>query len=522
MQEKEKNENVSSKWLVLLVIVIGSFMAALDSSIVNIAIPKIMSVFGVSLDEVKWVLTAYTLTLGAVVPITGYLGDVFGSKKLFMFALVTFTVGSFLCGLSWSNEVMIVFRIIQALGGGMIMPVSMTMMMQTFPKSELGTAIGFWGISVLAAPAIGPTLGGYIIEKLDWRIIFYINVPIGILGVFMAGILLQGADRKPFTQFDYIGFISSTIAIVSILYVLGEGSNIDWEDIKNPILLVVGIFCMIIFIITELSNKDHLIELRILKNFDFSISQIIQCILFFILMGGMYVMPLFLENIRGYTAMETGIILLPSAICQAFIMPISGKIFDKIGAKIPGTIGVLVLIVTSYELAFINLDTSKLYIEVVMAIRGIGLGLSMMPITTAGMNAISSGLAGKASALNNTIKQIAGSLGVTIMTTMIQSKLDFNYSRLSEQVASFNLVSSEAISKIQALYMQGGYSQSDASGVTMATITQVVYKQAYIDAIDYALAGATVAAVIAMILVFFMRSKKQEKTLNIDEVNLNG
>jgi len=166
---------VSSKWLSLSVIVIGTFMSALDSSIVNIPISKKMAVFGASLDDAKWILTAYTLTLGAIVPLTGYLGDLFGTKRLFLFSLATFTLGSFLCGLSWSNTSMIVFRIIQAVGGGMIMPVGMTIVMQLFPSSERGTALGFWGIAAMAAPAIGPTLGGYIIGNLNWRLIFYIN-----------------------------------------------------------------------------------------------------------------------------------------------------------------------------------------------------------------------------------------------------------------------------------------------------------------------------------------------------------
>ena len=511
MEGKEKND--SSKWLILLVLIIGSFMSTLDTSIANIAIPKLMSVFGVSLDDVKWILTAYTLTLGAIVPITGYLGDVFGSKKMFIFALVTFTIGSFLCGMAWSNGAMIAFRVIQAIGGGMIMPVAMTTMMQTFSKETLGTAVGFWGIAVLAAPAIGPTLGGYILERLDWRIIFYINVPIGVLGIFMALICLQDTPKKAFPKFDYIGFITSTISIVSILYVLGEGSSIDWQDIKNPLLLTVGVFSMIIFIINELSTEDPLIELRVLKNLEFTISQIVQCLIFSVLMAVMYIMPLFLQNMKNYTPIETGMILLPSAMASALVMPISGKVYDKIGAKIPATIGIIIIIVSSYKLVCINMDTTKLYIEVVMTIRNIGIGLSMMPVTTAGMNAVvDPKLAGKASALNNTIKQIAGSLGITITTTVIQGRVNLNYSRLSDQVTSFNLVASETANKIQALYMQGGYSQSDATGVTITAITQVVYKQAYIDAIGYALAVTTVAAGMGLILVLFLKSKKQVKT----------
>lgn len=327
----------------------------------------------------------------------------------------------------------------------------------------------------------------------------------------MAVMFLNDTGRRVSKKFDYIGFITSTIAMVSILYVLGEGSNIDWNDIKNPMLMLLGIFSTLLFIINELGNEEPLMELRVLNNFDFSISQIIQSILMFVLMGGMYVMPVFLENIRGYTAMETGIILLPSAIGQAFMMPISGKIFDKIGAKIPGIVGISILIISSYELAFINQDTSKFYIEVIMTIRSMGIGLSFMPVTTSGLNAVETKLAGQASSLNNTIKQIAGALGVTIMTTMIQSKCNSNYGTLSDQITPFNTAASSIANQISGLYIQNGYSNIDANSVTTYTIAQFVYRQAYIDSIDYALAAATVAAGIALIAVCFIKGKKLKK-----------
>ncbi|MDQ7092317.1 DHA2 family efflux MFS transporter permease subunit [Desulfosporosinus sp. PR] len=511
-----KKKDASAKWLALLVICIGTFMASLDSSIVNIAVSKMMSVFGASLDDVKWILTAYTLTLGAIVPLSGYLGDVFGYKKVFIFALAAFTLGSFLCGISWSNTAMIVFRIIQAMGGGMIIPVGMAMVMQIFPPEGRGTAMGFWGIAATAAPAIGPTLGGYIIQNLDWRLIFYVNVPIGICGVILAGILLEGTPPRPFKQFDYLGFISSTMGIVSILYVLGEGTAIDWENIKNPLLIVLGVGSMLLFVINELTHPDPLLELRVLKRFDFTISQIIQCIMFFVLMGGMYVVPLFLQNLRGYTAMETGIILFPSALVSGLMMPIGGKLFDKIGAKLLCIIGMLILIISSYLLAFINMDTSRSAIISILTIRGAGLGLVLMPITTVGMNAIPQHLSGKASALNNVIKQIAISLSVTIMTTTIQSRLDLNYSKLSEQITPFNPVAKMLIRQLQGLFMQNGYSQSEANSLAISVIAGVVQKQAYVDAVDYALAMTTVIVLIAIVLVLLMRNGRsdQESSLN--------
>ena len=347
---EESNNEALGSWLALGVVIIGTFMSILDSSIVNIALPKMMAVFGMPLDDAKWILTSYTLALGAIIPLTGYLQDIFGSKRIYMFALAMFTLGSLLCGFAWSGSTMIAFRVIQAIGGGMIMPVGMSIIYTVFPREKIGLALGFWGIAAMAAPAIGPTLGGYIIEKADWRLIFNVNVPIGIIGVILAGIILKGTEKKPFKSFDIIGFISSTVGIVSILYVLGEGSTIDWTKIENPILMTLGCLSILLFIINELTHPNPLLDLRIFKLYDFTISQIITSILSLAMMGGMYILPLFLQNVRGYTAMETGLILLPGALVMGVMMPISGNLFDKIGAKALVIPGLIILAASSLNL----------------------------------------------------------------------------------------------------------------------------------------------------------------------------
>ncbi|TCL59727.1 EmrB/QacA subfamily drug resistance transporter [Hydrogenispora ethanolica] len=512
----EEQQGALYKWMALLVCVIGTFMSILDSSIVNIAIPKLMAVFGVSLDDVKWILTAYTLALGAIIPLTGYLGDILGTKKVFIFALIMFTVGSFFCGFAWSNSSMIVFRVIQALGGGMIMPVAMSIIYEIIPPAERGMALGFWGIASMAAPAIGPTLGGYIIEKLDWRLIFYVNVPIGIICVALAVILLKPSVVKPAKGFDWIGFISSTVGLVSILYVLGEGSNIDWSDIKNPLLLTLGGFCLMLFVVNELTHLDPLLDLRVFTIFDFSISQVISCITTFSLMGATYILPVFLQNMRGYTAMETGLIMLPSAVATGILMPVSGFIFDKVGAKPVAVPGLFLLAWASYELSFINLNTSKEFISFLLVIRGIGLGLSMMPINTSGMNAVPQRLVGRASALSNTIRQVMGSLSVTIMTMTLNARVNTNYARLSEQVTAFNSQAATMFNQLQGLFTTNRFSTAEAQGAATSVIYGLVYKQAYVDAMDYAIAITVVAVAIAIIVVFFMRGKQKDTSQNGD------
>lgn len=478
------------QWLALFVVIIGTFMSILDSSIVNIAIPKMMSVFGVSLDEVKWILTSYTLALGAIIPLTGFLADVFGNKRVYIFALSMFTVGSLLCGFAWSNTSMIVFRIIQAIGGGMIMPIGMSIIYQTFPENERGLALGFWGIASMAAPTLGPTLGGYIIEHLDWRLIFNINVPIGIVGVVLAWILLQDSPIKKVRGFDYLGFISSTLGIVSILYVLGEGSSIDWSDIKNPILMIFGILSLIFFVVNELTHENPLLDLRVLKIPEFSLSQGISCVLTFALMGGTYVLPLFLQNLRGYTPMQTGLILFPSAIAVGFMMPISGALFDRIGAKPVVLPGMVLLGIASYFLVgSINMNTESSAITWLLTIRGLGLGLAMMPINTAGMNAVPPNLVTRASALSNTIRQISGALSITIMTTLIQNKLNFGYAYKAEQITAFNnLVSSENLSSVMG----------------------IIQRDAYLEAMRYAIDVSILAVVISSVMVLFMRDRRKK------------
>lgn len=506
--EENKNELLNS-WLALGVVVIGTFMSILDSSIVNIALPKMMSVFGMPLDDAKWIITAYSLTLGAIIPLTGYLQDVFGAKKVYIAALGIFSLGSLLCGFAWSGSTMIAFRVIQAIGGGMIMPVGMSIIYQLFPKEKIGLALGFWGIAAMAAPAIGPTLGGFIIEKMDWRMIFNVNVPIGVVAVILAGILLRDSEKKPFKSFDIIGFLSATIGMISVLYVLGEGSSIDWSNVENPVLMTLGILSLILFVVNELTHPNPLLDLRVLKLFDFSISLIINSIVTLAIMGGAYILPLFLQNVRGYTAMETGLIMLPSALVMGILMPISGALFDKVGAKPLVIPGLIILGITSYELAnVINMNSSKSYIILITCIRSIGLGLAAMPISTVGMNAVKKELVPGASALNNTIRQVAGALSITIMSTLMQGRSDYNYAKLAEQINVYNKASNDMLSTLTKAYMHSGMSQSMAKVSAVSRLTQMIKGQATIDGMAYAVTATVIAVVAALILTFFMRTKK--------------
>lgn len=503
------------KWVALLVVVFGTFMAILDTSIVNIAIPKMMAVFGVSTNDIQWVLSGYMLTMGAVIPLSGYFADTYGSKKTYVWALILFTVGSALCGFAWSNSAMIVARVIQALGGGMIMPVSMMILYQVVPQEERGMALGIWGIAAMAAPAIGPTLSGYIVEHLDWRLIFTINIPVGVVGVILAGLLLKEPPRKPAKSFDYLGFILSATGLVSILYILGEGSTIQWSDFKVVGLLMLGVFSLVLFVINELTHEDPLLDLRILKIWPFTLSIMISSIINIAMFGGIFLLPLFLQNLQGYSAVQTGILMFPSAIATGIMMPIGGKLFDRFGAKPVVIPGLIILTWTTYLLAQLTLESNATYITWVLILRGIGMGLSMMPATTAGMNSVPFHLVARASALSNVLRQIAGSLGIAVLTTIMQNRLVYNYSRLVEQASSFNSNTQDVLKYIQGGLSSTGLGLSEIRGVSLGILTGLVQKQAALIAINDTLLVTCFIALITLPLALMMRGKKANKPAEV-------
>jgi EmrB/QacA subfamily drug resistance transporter len=285
----------------------------------------------------------------------------------------------------------------------------------------------------------------------------------------------------------------------------------------------LGCFSLLLFVVNELTHPDPLLDLRLFKVSDFSISQVLACAMTFALMGGVYVIPVFLQNLRGYTALQTGLIMFPSAVATGIMMPISGKIFDHVGAKPVVIPGMVILAITSYELSFVNMNTSRAAITLLLVIRGIGIGLAMMPITTAGMNAVPQMLVGRASALSNTIRQVMGSLSVTIMTVLITNRVNNNYARLSEQVTVFNPQAVSILNQIKALFALNGYSSAEAQNTATYVLYGKVYKQAFVDAMDYAIAVTVVAVAATIVLVFFLRGKikmtyKSENTHEVSAI----
>jgi EmrB/QacA subfamily drug resistance transporter len=410
-------------WLLPLgVVVVGMFMAVLDTSIVNVAIPTIQTQFGASTDDVQWITTAYTLAMGVVVPVSGWLGDRFGLKRVYAIALVLFSIGSALCGLAWSLPSLVVFRILQAIGGGLLPAISMAMVYRLVPRERIGMAMGLYGLGIVFAPALGPTLGGYLVEYVDWRLIFSINVPIGVVGLAAALVVLRSFPAGTEQRLDTAGLVTVSSSLFCLLLALSEGTNWGWTSYRVLGLVAAGAILMAVFVVVELSVPDPMLDLRIFRIWAFTNSTMLIGILMAGLFAGFFYVPLFLQEGQGTTAFTTGLILLPSALVTAVMMPISGRLYDRIGARWPAATGLLITAAGTYLMHGTSPDTTRLQFVVWMSVRSLGMGLAMMPIMTGAMAVVPTPAVGRASALSNIVQRSSAALGLALLTSVLTSQ----------------------------------------------------------------------------------------------------
>lgn len=507
------------RWWALGVTVIGSFMSILDTSIVNIAIPKMMAVFAVGTDDAQWILTAYMLTMGVIQPATGYLCEAYGTRRMYLLSLTIFTVGSFLCGIAWSNDSMIVFRILQAIGGGLIIPVTMTIVYKVFPIEQRNMAMGIWGISAMVAPAVGPTLSGYLVEYWDWRLIFTINIPIGIIGYGAAALVLREMPFSREQKFDGAGLVTSALGLFCLLLALSKGTEEGWTSAYIIALFYISIASLTLFVLIELRHENPILDLRIFSDWNFTFSMITTFIGTIGLYGAIFMVPLFMENLRGYTAMQTGVLLFPSAATAGLMMPIAAKLADRFGAKPVVVVGIFLLGLGSMPLMYINMDTSYEYVMGIMVLRGLGLGLFMMPVTVMSMANIPLSKVSRASAINNALRQISGSMGIAILTTVLQNRQIFHLQHIAENI---NLTSHAALGMLtsgQQLFMHHGDVSWMGHVKSLAVLSQLSIQQSYVFSFDdsfFVLSLICLVGVIPALLLKHVKPKKKDISIAIE------
>ena len=498
-------------WGPLMILVIGAFMAILDSSIVNVALPRFMTLFGSSADKIQWILTGYMLTSGVVIPITGYLGDRFGNKRVYIWSVGAFTLGSLLCGFAWSTSSLTVFRVVQALGGGMIIPVSMAMIYRIVPREKIGMALGIWGIAAIMAPAVGPTLGGYLVDNFSWHWIFTINIPIGIAAIMLSVTYLEETPIQKDLKPDLPGVALSSLGCFTLLLALSEGQDKGWTSQYIMTLLIVSGFTLLLFVLWELEATNPLIDIRLLNNPVLSASLAATCITTIGLFSAVFLIPIYAQNLLGYTPMETGLLMMPAALVTGFMMPISGKLFDKFGAFWLGMLGMSLMVGVTYYLYTLSLDTGYRHLQIVLSIRAVGLGLAMMPLTTAGMNTVPRFLLGRASALNNTVRQISASMGIAYLTYVMLQRQVYHTALLSENVSLASPTTPLAQAQIKGLLAGQGITGFAADQSALAIISGQVARQSFMNALDDTFVVSAIIVAFVLPLMFLLSKKRVEE-----------
>ncbi len=421
------------RWGVLGIVMLGTFMAILDASIVNVALPHMMSTFSVNRDKIEWVATGFMLASAAIMPLIGWISIRVNYKTLYLICLLVFTAASGACAMAWNYESLVAARIIQALGGGAILPLGMSMIAELFEPHERGRALGIWGTGIMVAPALGPTLGGYLTDTFTWRTIFSVNLPIGILTILAGMIVMRPIyARSSKRPFDLPGYFFLTMALVAGLIALSNGQEKGWHSTYIHICEVFTVIGAVMFIGIELEAKNPLIDLKLFLIRNYSLSMILAIFRAIGLFGSVFLMPIFLQTLMGYTTMQAGLWMMPGAIAVGFTMPVAGRLADRYSPSILTTIGSA--LVGGSLLVFGYLDPLSGWSVIVLPqlVRGIGLGFMMAPLTTAAINAVPRHAIPMASSFLNVAQNVGGSLGIAILNNFVTRAVQHHAVRLGE------------------------------------------------------------------------------------------
>jgi DHA2 family multidrug resistance protein len=414
---------LEQKWKILISVMFGIFMIILDSTVVNVAFPTLRREFGATLADTQWVLSIYVLSLGVTTPVSGFLADRFGIKRVYLFGLAIFVIGSFLCGLAPSLGWLILARALQGFGGGLSQPLGPAQLYRAFPPKEQGTALGYFGIVLVFAPALGPVLGGWLVDANLWRLIFFINIPIGILGVILGSrfLLDHRVERKP--AFDPLGLITAVIGFGAVLYAASIAESNGWTGPTTLLAFGIGILALIVHVIIELRVRQPMTSLRLFGNPLFLNAALVGYVATLAMFGAEFLMPVYLQAFRGRTALETGYILLAIAIPSGIATPLAGRLYDKIGPRMNLVVGFAILCINTWQLSLIGAATPISYILFLLALRGLAFGLTLQTSFVAALSAMPLDELPRGSSLLNSTRFVVQAVSVAALATVLSSAM---------------------------------------------------------------------------------------------------
>jgi DHA2 family multidrug resistance protein len=512
------------RWVVLASVMIGTFMAVLDATIVNVALPKLMTTFGVSVDQIEWVLNAYLLIFAVMLPSSGWVADHWGYKKVFVIGLVLFTLGSFLCSLAHNFDMLITFRVVQGAGAGFVLPVGMAIITWEFPPEKRGIALGFWSVAASASVSLGPVLGGYLIDRYDWHVVFDVNVPVGILGICAAWIIQREHRPAPGKSFDIVGFVSLSAGLTALLLALADGNTAwntgGWTSRFILVSFLIAFVGLGVFLATELIVEHPLIDLSLFRSLNFSMSNLIRSFFGVGMFGANFLLPIYLQNSLGYTPFQAGLVFLPVGILLGVTAPFAGMFTDRYDGRIPVALGLGLMALSMYKFSFLSLSSESAQIMFPLYLRGIGIGLLMSPLTTIAISEIPNSKMAQASGLLNVIRQIGGSLGVALFGTILTRREIFHAAMYGQQIRQLSGTYQHTVQGLKHFAMLSvGGTLGTAAARAKALVAMDAQQQAFVSAVDDVFRLAFLVLLVSVVPVVFLRrhNRPGEASKALDE-----
>ncbi|MGH9737821.1 MAG: DHA2 family efflux MFS transporter permease subunit [Candidatus Acidiferrales bacterium] len=472
-------------WLIAITVMLATFMEVLDTSVANVSLPHIAGSLSASVDESTWVLTSYLVSNAIVLPLTGWFSTLFGRKKFFMGCVVVFTVSSFLCGLAPSLPLLVLFRTIQGAGGGGLQPISQAILVDSFPREKQGMAMAIYGMGVVLAPTIGPTLGGWITDSYTWRWIFFLNVPVGIISLLLTSLLIvdpEGAIRKSIKEglrIDFIGLGLLAVGLGFLQIVLDKGERDDWFGSSFIVLgAVIAVTALIVLLFWELHVKDPVIELRLLKDRNFAISTFMMYVLGVVMYGTTVLLPIMLQTLMGYTAMQSGLVLFPGGLVLLGILPFVGWLLGKIEARWIVVVGLCTIAIGLWQLSRFSLEVGMSTTVLDWMISRTGTAFLFVPINVMAFSFVAPAKTNNATGFINLARNIGASTGISFVTTMLDRRAQFHQARLVPNLTPTNPGYQAALSHLTHLLMTRGLDAVHAAGMAKQLIYSQLLRQA--------------------------------------------
>ncbi|HUL60151.1 MAG TPA: DHA2 family efflux MFS transporter permease subunit [Anaeromyxobacteraceae bacterium] len=510
----------TNKWLVTVSVTFGTLMGAIDASIVNVALPQIRGAVGATVQEITWITTGFVIATVIVMPLTAFLGRLFGQKRVYMASLALFVAGSALCGVAATLPQIVIFRAVQGFGAGALQPTEQAILRQTFPPKEQGMAMALFAMAVMVGPAIGPTLGGYIVDNYHWSWIFFINLPVGLLGLFMVWrfvhepddirIANQAAAAHQRRNMDWAGIALMSVGLAALQFFLEEGQQNDWFQSRAIAgCALVAVLALVAFVWRELTAPVPAVNLRMFKDPVFTSGTLVGAVMFAILMSSMFLLPLFMQELLGFTAMQSGLALMPRVLVMMAVTPLVGRLYSRVSPRLLVAVGIVLIAWGSFDLGRITLATGRAGIVNPIMLQGVGFSFLFVPLTTAALSNVPRARLADATGLNSLLRQVGASMGLAVFATLLDRYGQVARAGIVPHLAADRPEVQARLAQLAAGFRGRGFDAVGARDAALRALDGIVTRQAMVISFEKVLMLTGFLFLAVLPLLYFLKVNRQ-------------